>query len=188
MHAPLLSHLLASSLPRLPSTAYTLATKPLHRLSRALTSTLRRLRRRAPHPWSWSLAAFAALARCLRPLCTLLPGLSPYRRYRTPAAEQAYWDTAARWRRALSASDARSFDPPPCLTPVPLVASYVPRLLPRYRDAVADDEESAEYALAPATFRKWHKMVHPDAVRLSFCFPSRPPPRPSFSSSHSRHG
>ncbi|ETW84666.1 hypothetical protein HETIRDRAFT_425924 [Heterobasidion irregulare TC 32-1] len=82
-------------------------------------------------------------------------------KYASPADEQKYWAAAARGQRALAPSDARARDAPQ----IPLVLSYVPRLLPPYRTRTRTrahtDAERAEYALPPAAFRKWHRMVFP---------------------------
>ncbi|KAI0059361.1 hypothetical protein BV25DRAFT_1809277 [Artomyces pyxidatus] len=95
----------------------------------------------------------------------MLPGRSLVRHYASLAEEQDYWDSAARWKRYLAASDDRlgGLNPPlgRHLTNIPLIMSYVPRLLPTYRESVIADDEESEYELAPVVYLKWHKMVYP---------------------------
>ena len=153
------------------------AREPLLLVKAALVSSFRRLQTQCHNlyrqlltypggfPGLWATLSNLALYQWLRPLQRFIPYLSPYTRYPTLAAEQAYWRSAARWRRRLYWSNARAFDPPRPLTPIPVVESYVPRLLPVYREEVQTDEESCEYVLQPTMFRKWHRMVYPSTVR-----------------------
>ncbi|KAI0303022.1 hypothetical protein BC826DRAFT_325202 [Russula brevipes] len=96
----------------------------------------------------------------------LLPGRGRYRRYRSRIEEQRWWDESARARAFFARSDARHgkpklSSPPECLSPIPLVMSYVPRLLPQYRDRRRTDDAANEYELTPSIYRKWHRLVFP---------------------------
>ena len=102
-------------------------------------------------------------------LWDFLPGRGRYRRYRSLAEEQRWWDEAARFRAFFAPSDARHGKAraatPGCLSPIPLIMSYVPRLLPQYRDHRRVDEAANEYELTPSVYRKWHRLVFPNKVR-----------------------
>lgn len=116
------------------------------------------------HQW----ARLPSPPRWAQLLWHMLPGRSLVRHYASLAEEQDYWDSAARWRQYLAASDDRlgGLNPPlrRHLTSIPLVMSYVPRLLPTYRESVIADDEEKEYELAPVVYLKWHKMVYPGKV------------------------
>jgi len=70
-------------------------------------------------------------------------------------------------------SDARhgkgKVSSPECLSPIPLVMSYVPRLLPQYRDRdhCRLDDAANECELTLSTYRKWHRLVFPHEVRTT---------------------
>ena len=104
-------------------------------------------------------------------LWALLPGgRGCHRYYRSPTEEQRWWDESARVRRTFFApSDARatkgSSHRPECPNPIPLIMSYVPRLLPQYRDHIPPDDAANDYELMPSTYRKWHRLVFPHEVR-----------------------
>jgi hypothetical protein len=105
----------------------------------------------------------------------LLPGRGRYRRYRSRIEEQRWWDESARARAFFARSDARHgklklSSPPECLSPIPLVMSYVPRLLPPYRDRCRMDDAANEYELTPSIYRKWHRLVFPHKVRYALLF------------------
>ncbi|KAH9049573.1 hypothetical protein EDB87DRAFT_1648233 [Lactarius vividus] len=97
-----------------------------------------------------------------------------YRHYRSLAEEQKWWDESARTRTAFfAASDARHHgrvrgaSAHGCLSPVPLITSYVPRLLPAYRDHSGrrvDDDAARERELTPSVYHKWHRLVYPHEV------------------------
>jgi hypothetical protein len=127
------------------------------------------------------LAYFWSCIRLRNPLrlsiWTLLPGgrgSGCHRHYRSTTEEQRWWDESARIRRAFFApSDARhglgeakgSSDRPECPSSIPLIMSYVPRLLPQYRDHIRPDDAAHDYELMPSTYRKWHGLVFPHEVR-----------------------
>lgn len=101
-----------------------------------------------------------------------LSGLGRYRHYRSLAEEQKWWDESARTRAFFASSDARYgrvggiSAPHGCLSPVPLITSYVPRLLPIYRDRPGRrvDEAAGERELTPSVYQKWHRLVYPHEV------------------------
>lgn len=102
----------------------------------------------------------------------LLSRLGRYRHYRSLAEEQKWWDESARTRAFFARSDARhgrvgGVSASGCLSSVPLITSYVPRLLPAYRDHPGrrvDDAAASERELTPAVYQKWHGLVYPDEV------------------------
>jgi hypothetical protein len=101
-------------------------------------------------------------------LWDFLPGRGRYRHYRSLAEEQRWWDESARIRAFFAPSDARhgkAKATPECLSPIPLIMSYVPRLLPQYRDHCRLDDAVNECELTPSTYRKWHRLVFPNKVR-----------------------
>jgi hypothetical protein len=106
-------------------------------------------------------------------LWDFLPGRGGrYRHYRSLAEEQRWWDESARIRAFFAPSDARHgkakvSSTPECLSPIPLIMSYVPRLLPQYRDHCRLDDAANECELTPSVYRKWHRLVFPDKVRLA---------------------
>ncbi|KAH9978162.1 hypothetical protein BGW80DRAFT_1286130 [Lactifluus volemus] len=83
-----------------------------------------------------------------------------YQRYRSLVEEQKWWDESVRFRAFFARSDARHARAPG-LTSVPLIMSYVPRLLPPYRDHRRLDDAARECELTPLVYRKWHKLVYP---------------------------
>ncbi|KAH9999534.1 hypothetical protein BJV77DRAFT_598726 [Russula vinacea] len=100
-------------------------------------------------------------------LWDFLPGRGRYRHYRSLAEEQRWWDESARIRAFFARSDARHgkakvSSTPECLSPIPLIMSYVPRLLPQYRDHCRMDDAANECELTPSTYRKWHRLVFPN--------------------------
>ena len=160
----LLSHLheyLSRMLPS-PSSIYTYAHHLLHHLQSRYTYALSRL----PIPNFRFRPPSIPIPPLPRWLLSLAPRPHPrplHAKYASPSDEQKYWAAAARGQRALAPSDARAHDAPQ----IPLVLSYVPRLLPPYRTRARTHAhaEYAEYALPPAAFRKWHRMVFPGKVR-----------------------
>lgn len=109
-------------------------------------------------------------------LWALLPGRGCcYRHYRSLTEEQRWWDESARIRAFFARSDARRHSTsgeakgpadPECPSPIPLIMSYVPRLLPQYRDHhLRPDDAANDYELMPSTYRKWHRLVFPHEVR-----------------------
>ncbi|KAH9963287.1 hypothetical protein BC827DRAFT_1129032 [Russula dissimulans] len=99
-------------------------------------------------------------------LWDILPGRGRYRHYRSRTEEQRWWDESARTRAFFASSDARhdgrvKVSSRECLSPIPLVMSYVPRLLPQYRDHCRLDDAANECELTPSTYRKWHRLVFP---------------------------
>ena len=108
-------------------------------------------------------------------LWDFLPGRGRgcYRHYRSLADEQKWWDESARIRAFFAPSDAR-YDVGRAkkvpalenLIPIPLIMSYVPRLLPQYRDHCGRlDDAATECELTPSIYRKWHRLVFPNEVR-----------------------
>ena len=120
------------------------------------------------------LAHFWSCLRLPNPLrlCLwdILPGRGRYRHYRCPAEEQRWWDESARIRAFFAPLDARlgrvKGSAPEYLSPIPLIMSYVPRLLPQYRDHSRPDDAANDYELTPSTYRKWYRLVFPNKVRL----------------------
>jgi hypothetical protein len=112
---------------------------------------------RLPNPLRLSLWAF-------------IPGRGRYNHYRSLTEEQRWWDESARIRAFFAPLDARHGEvkasTPECLSPIPLITSYVPRLLPQYRDHSRLDDAANDYELMPSTYRKWHRLVFPHEVRL----------------------
>ena len=127
------------------------------------------------------LAYFLSCLRICNPLRQIrislgnfLSGLGRYRRYRSLTEEQKWWDESARIRAFFASSDARhgrvgGISAHGCLSPVPLITSYVPRLLPAYRDRSSRrvDDAASERELTPSVYQKWHRLVYPHEVRLS---------------------
>ena len=115
----------------------------------------------------WSCLALPSPLRLS--LWDFLPGHGRYRHYRSLAEEQRWWDESARIRAFFERSDARhgkaKVSTPGCLSPIPLIMSYVPRLLPQYRDHCRLDDAASECELTPSVYRKWHRLVFPDKVR-----------------------
>jgi len=99
-------------------------------------------------------------------LWDFLPGRGRYRHYRSLAEEQRWWDEAARIRAFFAPSDARhgkaKASTPGSVSPIPLIMSYVPRLLPQYRDHCRVDDAANECELTPSVYRKWHRLVFPN--------------------------
>ena len=133
---------------------------------------------RLAHFWSYlSISLSVNLPSPLRlNLWDFLPGRGRgcYRHYRSLAEEQKWWDESARIRRAFFAPlDARydgrakkdRVSAPEYLGTIPLIMSYVPRLLPQYRDRRRLDDVATECELTPSVYRKWHRLVFPDEVR-----------------------
>jgi hypothetical protein len=135
-------------------------------------------------PFNYIANRLACLLSCLRlrnPLWRLvtslrvfLSGLGRYRHYRSLAEEQKWWDESARTRAFFARSDARhgrvgGISTHGCLSPVPLITSYVPRLLPAYRNHSGRrvDDAASERELTPAVYQKWHRLVYPHEVRPS---------------------
>ena len=122
------------------------------------------------------LAHFWSCLRLPNPLrlCLwdILPGRGRYRHYRCPAEEQRWWDESARIRAFFAPLDARlgrvKGSAPEYLSPIPLIMSYVPRLLPQYRDQSRPDDAANDYELMPSTYRKWYRLVFPNKVRLYY--------------------
>jgi hypothetical protein len=99
----------------------------------------------------------------IRSFWDFLPGHGRYyKRYRSLVEEQKWWDESVRFRAFFARSDARHARPG--LTSVPLIMSYVPRLLPPYRDHRRLDDAARECELTPLVYRKWHKLVYPRKV------------------------
>jgi hypothetical protein len=125
---------------------------------------------RLAHFWS-----YLRLPNPLRlTLWAFLPGRGCYRHYRSLTEEQRWWDESVRFRAFFTRSDARhgkvKISDPESLSPIPLITSYVPRLLPQYRDhphAHLDDAAN-DYELMPSTYRKWHRLVFPHKVRSAY--------------------
>jgi hypothetical protein len=114
----------------------------------------------------------------LESLWDFLPGLviggerrRHHKHYRSLAEEQRWWNESARIRASFFApSDARHRHGHGGAGGgagggVPLVMSYVPRLLPRYRDRHHLHDAASECELTPSVYRKWHRLVFPDKVR-----------------------
>ncbi|KAJ7066473.1 hypothetical protein C8F01DRAFT_1123402 [Mycena amicta] len=101
----------------------------------------------------WRATRANAARRVLGSLCRR----RRYHTFRTPADEDAYWTAAETHRRYLRCSDARfvgSKKQPPGIS---AVTSYVPALLPSYRQRVK--KVSSNYGLSLRTICKWHRMV-----------------------------
>jgi len=107
-------------------------------------------------------------------LWDLLPGRGRgcYRHYRSLAEEQKWWDESARIRAYFAPSDARCdgrakkrVSASEYLSQIPLIMSYVPRLLPQYRDHCRLDGAATECELTLSVYRKWHRLVFPNEVR-----------------------
>lgn len=112
---------------------------------------------RLPHPFG----------RVRVSLWGFLKGLGRYRRYRSLVEEQKWWKESARTRAFFARTDARhGRDAHGCLSPVPLITSYVPRLLPAYRDYSRRrvDDAASERELNPSVYHKWHRLVYPHKV------------------------
>jgi len=116
------------------------------------------------------LAHFLSCLRLPNPLglCLwdILPGRGRYRHYRCLAEEQRWWDESARIRAFFAPLDARlgkvKGSAPECISPIPLIMSYVPRLLPQYREHSRPDDAANDYELTPSTYRKWYRLVFPN--------------------------
>jgi len=132
---------------------------------------------RLAHIWSYlsiNISANLPSPLRLRPFWDFLPGRGRgcYRRYRSLAEEQKWWDESARIRTFLAPSDARydgkakkDSTPERINGPIPLIMSYVPRLLPQYRNHCRLDDAATEYELTLSVYRKWHRLVFPNKVR-----------------------
>lgn len=89
--------------------------------------------------------------------------LTSYDTYSSQFEEDAYWRSAFSGQRILQISNAQYIQARSQGTTLPpLVMSYVPALLPIYR-------ESSKHVLrndylSPQTFCKWHRMVFPRNV------------------------
>jgi len=103
-------------------------------------------------------------------LGNFLSGLGRYRRYQSLTEEQKWWDESTRTRAFFASSDARygrvsgsGISAHGCLSPIPLITSYVPRLLPAYRDHSRRrvDDATCERELTPSIYQKWHRLVYP---------------------------
>lgn len=129
-------------------------------------------------PFSYIANRLAYFLSCLRlrnPLWRIrislgdfLSGRGRYRHYRSLAEEQKWWDESTRTRAFFARSDARhgrvvGISTHGCLSPVPLITSYVPRLLPAYRDHSGRrvDDAASERELTAAVYQKWHRLVYP---------------------------
>lgn len=119
------------------------------------------------------LAHFWSCLRLPNPLrltlWAFIPGRGRYKHYRSLTEEQRWWDESARIRAIFAPLEARhggvKTSTPECLSPIPLITSYVPRLLPQYRDHSRLDDAANDYELTPSTYRKWHRLVFPHKVR-----------------------
>src|SRR6266849_10972628 len=143
---------------------------------------------RLAHFWSYlSISLSANLPSPLKlSLWDFLPSRGRggcYRHYRSLAEEQKWWDESTRIRRAFFAPldaryDGRKVSAPEYLglSPIPLIMSYVPRLLPQYRDHSRLDDAATECELTPSVYRKWHRLVFPNEVRPCYPTPSRRTP------------
>jgi hypothetical protein len=131
---------------------------------------------RLAHFWSYLSVNLPSPLRLS--LWDFLPGRGRgcYRHYRSLAEEQKWWDESARIRAFFAPSDVRydggrtkrASSAPEYLIPIPLIMSYVPRLLPRYRDhCQRSDDAAIECELTPSVYRKWHRLVFPNKVRLA---------------------
>jgi hypothetical protein len=159
-----------SSLP--PTTSMSLS----HSLEwHMLIRPFKEIANRLAHFWSYlSINLSVNLPGPLRlSLWDFLPGRGRgcYRHYRSLAEEQKWWDESARIRAFFASSDARydgrrakKAPAPEYLSPIPLIMSYVPRLLPRYRDHSRLDDAATECELTTSVYRKWHRLVFPDEV------------------------
>ncbi len=132
---------------------------------------------RLAHFWSYlSINLSVNLSSPLKlSLWDFLPGRASrrYRHYRSLAEEQRWWEESARIRASFATSDARhgktskNVSAPESPSPIPLIMSYVPRLLPRYRDHCRLDDAATECELTPFVYRKWHRLVFPNKVRFA---------------------
>jgi hypothetical protein len=168
MQASHLTHPIGtSSLP--PTTSMSLS----HSLEwHMLIRPFKEIANRLAHFWSYLSVNLPSPLRLS--LWDFLPGHGRgcYRHYRSLAEEQKWWDESARIRAFFASSDARydgrrakKVSPPEHLSPIPLIMSYVPRLLPRYRDHSRLDDAATECELTTSVYRKWHRLVFPDEVR-----------------------
>jgi hypothetical protein len=151
MQAFHLAHpIVSSSSSSSPPTASTPASmSPSHSLEwHMLIRPFKEIANRLAHFWSYlsirGLSVFNLPSPLRLTLWDFLPGRGRgcYRRYRSLADEQKWWDESARIRAFFAPSDARYDDgrrakkvsASECLSPIPLIMSYVPRPLPQYRD------------------------------------------------------
>jgi len=126
---------------------------------------------RLAHFWSYLSVNLPSPLRLS--LWDFLPGRGRacYGHYRSLAEEQKWWDESARIRAFFAPSDARygggraKVSAPEYRNPIPLIMSYVPRLLPQYRDPCQRlDDAATECELTLSVYRKWHRLVFPNEV------------------------
>ncbi|KAJ7235292.1 hypothetical protein B0H12DRAFT_999837, partial [Mycena haematopus] len=83
-----------------------------------------------------------------------------YSTYGSAWEEDQYWAAAELYGRRLRSSDARFGRATRAIEEhIPVVTSYVPALLPWYRQR--GRKKSSEYHLSVRAFCKWHRMVFP---------------------------
>ncbi|KAJ6473157.1 hypothetical protein C8R45DRAFT_1012429 [Mycena sanguinolenta] len=82
-----------------------------------------------------------------------------YSTYRSALEEDQYWAAAELYGRRLRSSDARLRGRGASEVRIPVVTSYVPALLPWYRQRRR--KKSPDYYLSLRTLCKWHRMVFP---------------------------
>ncbi|KAJ7174604.1 hypothetical protein C8R46DRAFT_1081385 [Mycena filopes] len=109
-------------------------------------------------PAFWLGRPARRLRRLLRVLC---PASRRYRTYSTALEEDRYWKSATMYRRRLQRSDARFQGSGTAESPrIPvLLTSYMPALLPRYRENRRRAVDN--YYLPLRALCKWHRMVFP---------------------------
>jgi hypothetical protein len=176
MQAFRLAHPIGSSSSPPPPTPMSLS----HSLEwHMLIRPFKEIANRLAHFWSYlsiNLSLSVNLPSPLRlSLWDFFPGRGRgcYRHYRSLVEEQKWWDESARIRAFFARSDARydggrakKIPAPENLSPIPLIMSYVPRLLPQYRDHCQRlDDAATECELTPSVYRKWHRLVFPNEVR-----------------------
>jgi hypothetical protein len=86
----------------------------------------------------------------------------------TPQQESDYWESALSSQKHLAFSHAHRAS----MGSLPVIMSYKPALLPRYRTKRSDVDRidmSPEYYLSARTFCKWHRMIFPGPVRSDVC-------------------
>lgn len=170
-----LAHPIGSSSSPPPPTS---SMSPSHSLEwQMLIRPIKEIANRLAHFWSYlsinlSLGVNHLPSPLKLRLWDFLPGRGRgcYRHYRSLADEQKWWDESARIRAFFAPSDARhgigrakKVPAPENLIPIPLIMSYVPRLLPQYRDPCQRlDDAVTECELTPSVYRKWHRLVFPN--------------------------
>lgn len=99
-----------------------------------------------------------------RLLNSLLPA-PKYDTYRSALQEEQYWAAAELYGRRLRSSDARFGGARAANEDrIPVVTSYVPALLPWYRQRRR--KKSREYYLSLRALCKWHRMVFSGPVSV----------------------